>query len=127
MLFHSSAEYASQGASAADERQEPLASSAKLVFTYSTLFLYASMENTTTSTQDDKALLIYLPAGTDNVSAPVGLRTPDGPKQERWDRSSFMEECESAPRLNELAEFFASTASGRSGKPLKDLAALIYN
>lgn len=35
------------------------------------------------------------------------------------DFSSFFEECESAPRLNELASFFAATAAGQSGTPLK--------
>lgn len=35
------------------------------------------------------------------------------------DFSSFFEECERAPRLNELAGFFAATAAGRSGSPIK--------
>ncbi len=35
------------------------------------------------------------------------------------DYSSFFEECERAPRLNELAGFFAATAAGRSGSPVK--------
>jgi len=35
------------------------------------------------------------------------------------DISSFFEECERAPRLNELASFFAATAAGRSGSPVK--------
>jgi hypothetical protein len=35
------------------------------------------------------------------------------------DLSLFVEECERAPRLNELASFFAATAAGRSGNPLK--------
>lgn len=35
------------------------------------------------------------------------------------DYSSFLEECDRAPRINELSEFFASTAAGRSGSPIK--------
>ncbi|WP_064710647.1 class I SAM-dependent methyltransferase [Rhizobium bangladeshense] len=35
------------------------------------------------------------------------------------DFSSFFEECERAPRLNELASFFAATAAGQSGYPVK--------
>ncbi|MEK1854046.1 MAG: hypothetical protein AAAC48_19840 [Phyllobacterium sp.] len=35
------------------------------------------------------------------------------------DLSLFFEECERAPRLNELASFFAATAAGRAGDPLK--------
>ncbi|ENN85574.1 hypothetical protein RHSP_06644 [Rhizobium freirei PRF 81] len=34
------------------------------------------------------------------------------------DFSLFFEECERAPRLNELASFFAATAAGRSGNPI---------
>ncbi|WP_234942450.1 hypothetical protein J4T85_034395 (plasmid) [Sinorhizobium medicae] len=32
---------------------------------------------------------------------------------------SFTSECDRAPRLNEMAEFFSTTAAGRSGVPLK--------
>lgn len=35
------------------------------------------------------------------------------------DFASFFEECERAPRLNELSGFFAATAAGRSGNPIK--------
>ncbi|ANM08354.1 hypothetical protein AMC78_PD00850 (plasmid) [Rhizobium phaseoli] len=35
------------------------------------------------------------------------------------DFSSFFQECERAPRLNELAGFFGATAAGRSGNPIK--------
>lgn len=35
------------------------------------------------------------------------------------DFSDFIAECDRAPRLNELSEFFASTAAGMSGKPSK--------
>lgn len=35
------------------------------------------------------------------------------------DFSAFIEECERAPRLNELAPFFSATAAGRSGMPLR--------
>ncbi len=35
------------------------------------------------------------------------------------DFSLFYQECERAPRLNELASFFAATAAGRSGSPVK--------
>ncbi|NEI74873.1 class I SAM-dependent methyltransferase [Rhizobium lusitanum] len=35
------------------------------------------------------------------------------------DFSKFLEECEGAPRLNELSGFFAATAGGRSGRPIK--------
>ena len=32
---------------------------------------------------------------------------------------SFLSECDNAPRLNEMADFFSTTAAGRSGVPLK--------
>lgn len=35
-------------------------------------------------------------------------------------RNSFIEECESGPRLTKLANFFASTAAGHSGRPVKE-------
>jgi len=35
------------------------------------------------------------------------------------DFSSFLEECDRAPRINELSDFFAATAAGRSGSPIK--------
>ena len=35
------------------------------------------------------------------------------------DFSLFLEECDRAPRINELSDFFASTAAGRSGSPSK--------
>lgn len=35
------------------------------------------------------------------------------------DFSAFIEECERAPRLNELAPFFSATAAGHSGVPLR--------
>jgi hypothetical protein len=35
------------------------------------------------------------------------------------DFSTFFEECERAPRLNELSEFFSTTASGRAGMPVR--------
>lgn len=34
--------------------------------------------------------------------------------------TSFIVECESAPRLTKFAEFFASTAAGISGRPMKE-------
>ncbi|NTH14068.1 class I SAM-dependent methyltransferase [Rhizobium rhizogenes] len=36
------------------------------------------------------------------------------------DFSSFFQECEGAPRLNELSSFFAATAAGRAGKPTRE-------
>lgn len=36
------------------------------------------------------------------------------------DFSSFLQECEDAPRLNELSSFFAATAAGRAGKPIRE-------
>jgi hypothetical protein len=35
------------------------------------------------------------------------------------DFSLFLQECDRAPRINELSEFFAETAAGRSGSPIK--------
>jgi hypothetical protein len=35
------------------------------------------------------------------------------------DFSLFLEECDRAPRINELADFFAATAAGQSGYPVK--------
>ncbi|WP_341487108.1 class I SAM-dependent methyltransferase [Pararhizobium sp. A13] len=35
------------------------------------------------------------------------------------DFSSFIEECERGPRLNELSDFFSATAAGQSGVPLR--------
>jgi hypothetical protein len=35
------------------------------------------------------------------------------------DFSSFLEECDRGPRINELSDFFAATAAGRSGGPIK--------
>ncbi|KAJ5690708.1 hypothetical protein N7462_005100 [Penicillium macrosclerotiorum] len=37
--------------------------------------------------------------------------------------TSFIEECESAPRLTNLANFFSSTAAGRSNRPVKKIQA----
>ncbi|NTF63371.1 class I SAM-dependent methyltransferase [Agrobacterium rhizogenes] len=36
------------------------------------------------------------------------------------DFSSFFQECEGAPRLNELSSFFAATAAGRAGRPIRE-------
>lgn len=36
------------------------------------------------------------------------------------DFTSFFEECEGAPRLNELSSFFAATAAGRTGRPIRE-------
>lgn len=36
------------------------------------------------------------------------------------DDSMFMTECDLAPRLNDLADFFAETAAGRGGMPMRD-------
>lgn len=36
------------------------------------------------------------------------------------DPSEFMEECERAPRLNEMFAFFSATAGGRSGAPKRN-------
>jgi len=35
------------------------------------------------------------------------------------DFTQFFQECDRAPRINELSDFFASTAAGRSGSPIK--------